>query len=148
MPGKVFTMKTKITTRPAETVSRARTAITDRAKSISPDVDRPDPETPTQTAENDLSSDERLKRAAMPCPEEFRPAYIHLLKMLEADNRDVLFEDAPPIVHFERSVLILLVNTPDLDPWDMAEITDCFPECREFSEQLRMLSRLRQREHV
>ena len=128
---------------PAETVSKARAAITDRKKIIPPDVDRSELDKPI---EPDILA--KIERAAMPCPPEFRPAYIHLLKMLRAENDDVFFEDAPPIVHFERSVLILLVNTPDLDPWDMAEITDCFPECREFSEQLRMLSRLRQREHV
>ena len=133
---------------PAETVSKGETANTDRVKVIPPNVDRSEPETPVKIAENGFFSDDRLDRAARHCPPEFRPAYIHLLRELFTDNEDVYFEDAPPMIHFERSVLILLVNTPDLDPWDMAEITDCFPECREFSEQLRMLSRLRQREHV
>lgn len=95
-----------------------------------------------------VSDDDRYERAARPCPEEYRPAYIHLLKELEADNEDCFSEDAPPLIQFERSVLSVLVSTPDLDPWNMAEIADNFPGCREFSEQLRMLSRLRQREHV
>lgn len=128
---------------PAETVSKARAAITDREKIISPDVDRSELDKPI---EPDILA--KIERAAMPCPPEFRPAYIHLLEELYKDNRDCYFEDSPPFIDFERAVLIAIIDAPEIDPWTFAEIADTLPEGKEFSAQLRMLSRLRQREHV
>ena len=99
--------------------------------------------------EIDEEREQRYREAAAPCPKEYRPAYIHLLKELYADNDDCFDqEDVPPLIHFERSVLNVLCSKPEIDPWDMSEIAECFPQCRDFAEDLRMLSRLRQRERI
>ena len=142
MPGKVFRMNPNRTT-PAKAASKAPTVNADREKGVTPDVDRSELDKPL-----DPELLAKIERAAMPCPPEFRPAYIHLLEELYKDNRDCYFEDSPPFINFERAVLIELINAPEIDPWTFAEIADTLPDGKEFSAQLRMLSRLRQREHV
>ncbi len=142
MPGKVFRMNPNRTT-PAKAASKAPTVNADREKGVTPDVDRSDLAKPLAP---DILA--KIERAAMPCPSEFRPAYIHLLEELCKDNRDCNFEDAPQFVHFELSILNAILDAPEVDPWTLAEIVDTHPDGIEFAAQLRMLARLRQREHV
>lgn len=98
---------------------------------------------------------ERLKRAAMPCPEEFRPAFAHVLGGLLALS-DFEFEDGDfrtqaswAAAVFRRSILTLILDYPEIEPWELAELADTIaetiPGLDEFPEQLRMLSRLRSR---
>ena len=123
MPGKVFTMKTNETA----------------------NIEPADPEIIE-------SKEQRFQKAAAPCPEEYRAAYIHLLEQIQADSMDIIKENGPdcpsPYEDFCMTVINFIVNNPGVDPWQVAEIVDHYPHGAELAEQLRMLSRLRQRERV
>jgi hypothetical protein len=141
--GKVFTMKTKITTRPAETVSKARAAITDAKEDLTRSLAKEEKEAKAR-AYFLAAIHERCEQAAKYCPEEYQPAYIHLLESLFKENDEDFRESEPlTLFVFNREILIFLTDHPEVDPFDVAEFVDYYPDAKDFAERLRMLSRLR-----
>lgn len=88
--------------------------------------------------------EQRYRDAAAPCPKEYRPAYIRLLKYLVSyycgDKNSWEPSDGFKI---ESGIVLAVLNNPELDPWIFYEIVHECKDHAEFAGTLIVLSALR-----
>ena len=108
-----------------------------------------EPTKQTPTALSDEAA-ERLRKAALHVPEQYRPAYICLLEHLRRENMelfeaDELTEKSRAESYF-RHVVLMTLYTENVNPWSLAEMAEAiapfFPTLQHFTERLQVLGDL------